>query len=637
LARHVFLAASLILAAAFQSILAVRSSVIAKDGVGFIRVAKEMQDDFAAVCAREDQHPGYPLLLLAATHLARAWPNDDPFDVWIVGGRLASGVCGLLAIVLLWLFARRLYDRRIADITVLLASFWPLLRQNASDILSDTPHLIFYLAAVWLVCEGAARQRARWFAAAGISSGLAFWMRPEGLLVSLAAVIALVVARRGVRASMAATAALATTTALVVAPYFVMTGKVTSKFSNKMTYFTQSTVQGPAGDANRAVPTASPAPVEPLPAWAWQLPQCGMTCEPAPGGRLSDEQSRPGSKVWVAVNGVFELGKELAQGFYYLFLIPLAVGRFAPGRHRWQFAPSTMTATVWIAHSGLLLLLYYVAGYISHRHVIPLVALLLPMTSVGLVRIGRQLAGGVSWLASLSSPPNGWLLSGQRRAAAFEGLARPRSATAFVVTAAVLGLLPKTIRPPHECYATVVSAAQWVGAHAHPGDSVLSTSAYVRFYSQLDGAVLGSEAENLTMGLAVAPTGHPWTFLVLEVDNRVLDRKRLGVLDALYEPLFDLCAHRRKTWLRVLVYRLKQNRASYERQVEWFHGQPRARFHIASVLWAAGFAVRSQGLEADEIASRPRFFSDVTPHPNAAFLRLDMAGGPAIESPPGVA
>jgi hypothetical protein len=274
---------------------------------------------------------------------------------------------------------------------------------------------------------------------------------------------------------------------------------------------------------------------------------------------LPDEKVRPASKLSVVVYGVVELGKELAQGFYYLLLIPLAVGRFAPGRRRWQDCPAAMTTAVWFAHAGLLLLLYYVAGYISHRHVIPLVALLLPMTGAGLEWIARRLAAGVTLLGSPSSPRSRWLLAPRRCAVAAPWLARPPMAMAAVVLAVVVGLLPKTIRPPHEVYAPVVSAAKWVRAHADPGESVLSTSGYVRFYSELNGAVLGSEAENLTLGLAVAPAGHPWTFLVLEVDDRVLNRARLKPLDALYEPLIDVPAHRRKTWLRVLVYRLKRD------------------------------------------------------------------------------
>src|SRR5438552_983626 len=89
-ARWLALSTALLLALGLQAIVVARSPIIAKDGVTFIRVAKELANDFVPTCRLEDQHPGYPALLLAGSRLARLWPHLDEFDVWIVGGRLAS-------------------------------------------------------------------------------------------------------------------------------------------------------------------------------------------------------------------------------------------------------------------------------------------------------------------------------------------------------------------------------------------------------------------------------------------------------------------------------------------------------------------------------------------------------------------
>ncbi|HUY34850.1 MAG TPA: glycosyltransferase family 39 protein [Pirellulales bacterium] len=555
------------LALAFQALIALRSPIIAKDGIAFIRAAKEVRTDFIAACRSEDQHPGYPALLLAGSRLARLWPDLDEFDVWIVGGRLAAGLCGVLAIVFLWLFARRLYDRQIADIAALLAAVWPLLRHNASDVLSDTPHLMFYLAAVWLSCEGLVRGRARWLAAAGVAGGLAFWVRPEGLLVPLVALVVMATARwrRQPRATPAGMTALALATLVVALPYVLSAGKFSSKksFFNRLTAATEASAAIPTTDQPTS-PTAplvgtvaAPSPAPAMPLWAWKLPEAGLLAEPGPGATLPDERTRPPSTIGVLLFALVELGQEMAQGFYYLLLIPLAVGRFAPGRRPWQAAPGRMATAVLCAHAALLLALYHVAGYISHRHVIPLVALLLPMTGVGLLWIAERLAAAVTALRGLESPPGRWLRIAKRIAARAPWLARPRMAMAAVALVVAAGLLPKTLKSPHKVYRPVVDAARWVRTHSQPGDSVLSTSGYVRFYAERFGVVLGSEAGTLACGFAVAPHSGPWTFLVLEVNDLTLDREQLTLLDAAYEQVLDLAAHPRKTWLRVLVYRLK--------------------------------------------------------------------------------
>jgi 4-amino-4-deoxy-L-arabinose transferase-like glycosyltransferase len=554
---HFGLAAAVFFALAAQTLVAMRSPIIAKDGIAFIRIAKRMQTDFVGACRLEDQHPGYPTLLLLSSRLARLWPNLDELDVWIVGGQLASGLCGALAIVFLWLLARRLYDRQIADIAALLAAIWPLLRQNASDVLSDTPHLMLYLAAVWLTCEGLVRGRVRWFAAAGVAGGLAYWVRPEGLLVPLAAlpVIASTHWRRQPRAMLCGMAALALASLLVALPYVLTSGKITSK---------KSIFNRPVATSEVAAPdVAQPSAPQPLafsiPSWAWQLPEAGLLTEPAPGATLPDERTRPDSLLGALTYAVIELGQEMAQGFYYLLLVPLAIGRFAPGRRTWQTVPGRMSTIVLCAHAALLVALYHVAGYISHRHVIPLVALLLPTTGVGLLWIAERLAVVMKNLRALASPPVQWLWIAKRMAALVPWLARPRMAMAAVALVVATGLLPRTVRPLHKVYGPVVEAARWIRTHSQPGDSVLSTSAYVRFYAERSGAVLGPEAGNLTVGFALAPKTGLWTFLVLEVNERMLDGERLTLLDTAYERVLDLAAHPRKPWLRVLVYRLKSS------------------------------------------------------------------------------
>jgi hypothetical protein len=509
------LAAALTLTALCQALIILRSPVIAKDAIGFIRIARSLATDPVATLRTEDQHPGYPAMVLAAERCYRWLSGRPEFDCYLAATRLASATCGLLSTLFLWLFARRLYDDRIANVTVLLAAVWPLFRFNASDGLSDTPHLTFYLAGAWLAAEGLVRGRIGWIVAAGVASGLAFWVRPEGLVVGVAA--GLVCGAKFVRLRLVSRgqaifiAAIVAATLLMVVPYVLVAGKITSK---KLPF------HRPVSAHAQAIAAAEPT--------------AGLLAEPPPGGTLPDEFRRPGTFLGTLALGLFELARELAQGFYYLALIPLAAGTFAPARPQPNRSVVLLHVLLMNGHAALLLLLYLTAGYISHRHVLPLVALMLPTAAAGTICLADEASRRIRFAGS------------------------PRRALAIAVCIFYVGLVPKCLRPLHEVYLPLLQAAQCVKSQAKPGDSVLSTSGYVRFYTDLPGILVGCEAPNLPIGLALAP-GQPWSFIVLEVDDRSFDRRTLCGATGQYEQLLELPAHPRKPWAKVLVFRTHSN------------------------------------------------------------------------------
>ncbi|HQU42289.1 MAG TPA: glycosyltransferase family 39 protein, partial [Pirellulales bacterium] len=589
--RYGTLAAAVLLGGLCQFYIVSSSPIIAKDGIGFIRIAKSLAIDPLTTLRVEDQHPGYPAMLLGCERAYRWLTGRDEFDSFLAATRLASGGCGLLSIVFLWLFARRLYDERIANVSVLLAAVWPLLRLNASDSLSDTPHLMFYLAGAWLAMEGLRSRRMGWFAGAGLASSLAFAVRPEGLLVGVAAglavawefcraryasqrilqtgssetssvagaeagrarpgihknaraasdaqVVALPGHRRGgawgeelahraalpqppltglndrrtqYKAALTIAGVLAAAS-LVVVPYALLAGKITSK---KLPFHRA------VSEHERAM-----ASVEPT---------TGLLAEPAPGSTLPDEFRRPSAFAGVVGLAIFELARELAQGFYYLALIPLAVGTFAPRRPKPNRRAAVMHVLLMNGHAALLLLLYLTAGYISHRHILPLVALMLPTAAAGAVCLAEAASQRLSFVGS------------------------PRRALAVVVFLFYVGLVPKCLKPLHTVYAPIYEAAECVKREARPGDSVLASSSYVRFYAGLPGIVVGSEAPNLPIGMYFAPGKKQWPFLVLEVDDRTFDRDALCGPSGQYDQILELPAHPRRPWAKVVVLHARQQR-----------------------------------------------------------------------------
>lgn len=516
--RYSALAAAVVIGAALQAVCVARSPIVAKDTTGFIRIAQELAVDPVNTFRVEDQHPGYPTMILAVFQMVEAGGGERPFDAWILASRLASNACGLLSIVFLWLFARRLYDERVANITALLSAAWPLLRTNAADGLSDTPHLMLCLAAAWLAAEGLSRGRLSVLAMAAAVSGLAYWTRPEGLLVGLAIAAALAVSlifRQRVMSRTRTVAGLALvclTLALVAGPYVFLAGKITSK----------------------KTPLSAP-PTAHAVAMATTEPTAGILAEPGPHAARPD-LSRPLMVALAAASGTLELGRELAHGLCYIGLLPLALGTFAASRPRPTRGTAAWHLLLLAGQAGLLVLLFCLAGYISHRHLLPLVTLMLPTTAAG---VGMLAEGLGSRLPALAGPSR----------------ARP-----VVIGLLVIAMSPKCIRPLHQIYAPIVEAADWVREHAQPGDGVLATSGYVRFYTQLPGILLGCETPNLSIAQHFAPDGVAWPYMVLEVDERTFDRRQLTASPARYRQVLELAAHPRKPWAKVAVFELCDRR-----------------------------------------------------------------------------
>ena len=54
-----------------------------------------------------------------------------------------------------------------------------------------------------------------------------------------------------------------------------------------------------------------------------------------------------------------------------------------------------MTTVLIFCHMGMLVLLFMTAGYVSHRHVMPLIGMMLPATAAGTIWLSERLAAYV--------------------------------------------------------------------------------------------------------------------------------------------------------------------------------------------------------------------------------------------------
>jgi hypothetical protein len=593
-----YLGLALLLAFALQVVIVARSPAIENDGIVFIDIAKGLLRDPLTTIRGRNQHPGYPAMILASRWLVcgRAW--SDQVASWTLPARLAAGLCGLLSVAAVWMFTRHFFDGRIAAVAAILFAATPAFRQNAADAMSDSPHLLFFLLAAWMAAVGFERWRPGWFLGAGLASGTAYWIRPEGLLV--AAVSGAVLAccffsrrRPNLRMLALCLLALAASSVTVAAPYVIVKGRLTSKKDLLQLFRGRSWQVRQRHSGERVVPPASkpaesaarePAEPDPRVGGAPQSSQAqprtragqpaarkargyrveasspavakadvtalappsvqplraeATPAEPSKAAPPAAEPTQveraarqrrptrgrpPGAKLqaraspWsVLVAAVEELASEIMQGLYTGLLVPLAVGLIASWRSRPMRTSSVLVVLICAADAALLLMLYVIVRYISHRHTMPMIALAMPWVGYGTACVAAGIQAATAKLT--------------RRAARIS--AGPFLHILVVVMAVALGW--RAARPLHRLRIPLVEAATWAGRQAAPGDWILSNSEYVPFYANMQGTVM-RRSERIPD--ATRPVdGGQYRFVILDAESETFDPDWLAALEHAYEPL----------------------------------------------------------------------------------------------------
>lgn len=544
---------------ALELAVALRSPLVSRDGLGFIEYATQLLADPAQAMRTHDQHPGYPLLIAATRCLLGTTPGTESPEGWVTAARVPSLVAGLAVVALVWGLTRETFPAPVATLAALLAAMLPLLRQNAADALSDTPHLAAYLLATWCALRGWSSPRGLgWWLATGLASGLAYWIRPEGLTPALVVAGLLVcqipLADRAERWRLAGAVALVlVSAAALVLPQAMLSGRWASKLTNKpllvawRSLVTESSPPNslPPNPAVSAVSAAVPGPplaLDPPPGAASTITeQAGGTppsppsppgsalpiatrsvaetpppplvavdlptgpelfARTAPGSDWAAEQARLREAllarswteiVWV---GLAELLGEIVKGLRYVLIVPLAWAWFGPSRRAAARPAVLVCGSLALAHVALLMTLYYVGGYISHRHVMPWVALMLPWVAAGCWQ-------GATQLIAVSARP-----------------AVARLVVATVGVGLVVSLMPRTLRPLNPAFAPLARAADYLRLVSAPGDRLLTNARHVSFLSGLPARVL-VEDHLPDVSTALAAPEASYAFVALDIASDI--------------------------------------------------------------------------------------------------------------------
>jgi hypothetical protein len=486
------LAAILLGTALLQAILLVRLPTISADGVTFIRIAKALATAPLATMHAEDQHPGFPALILVTTRALQACGFTSDPQAWMAGGLIVSFIAGILSVAVVWCFAREMFDATIANIAAVGFAVLPVPRAGAVDSQSDTPHVLLYLFAAWMASTGLANGSLRRLALAGLSSGLAFWIRPEGLEVALVAMpFVLWQAFRTPwpwRKSSLALVAVAGVAFVVAAPYMLLASKITSK---QLLFFKENPAPSyierlaeaeAAEEAAEAQETtaAVPAPVvvaaPTAAAPAVTAPVAAAVPAPAVDGDPEYSPALVSSLIGLAFAAFINC---ICQGLKFVFIPFYLLGDVALVWRRPAGIQIAFLATLGVTHIAILMSVYVFSGYIAHRHTIPLVGLAMPFAALGLYQSSAVVA---RWFRIQP-----W------------HLAVPALAICCMV------VLPYTLRHLNREFIPVMEATEWVQARLAPGSGIVCNSPYPGFYSGRPIAELKPLSPTLNEALLKAP------------------------------------------------------------------------------------------------------------------------------------
>lgn len=202
-----------------------RTAVIFNDGPVFLDIAEKLGSGRWAEALAAWQHPGYPLLIRVVEPVV-----GDGFGAAII----VSLVFGCAAVAALYVFLAQAWSRRVAAVGALLLAVNPYAARFSADVQSESVYLFFFLAAVAAAFAGL-RHRAPGLALlCGVLAGLAYLVRPEGIGVAVVAA-ALVGAAWlrggwGGRAAIAWIGALLVGAAAAMAPYLLAVRELSGGF-----------------------------------------------------------------------------------------------------------------------------------------------------------------------------------------------------------------------------------------------------------------------------------------------------------------------------------------------------------------------------------------------------------------------
>ena len=237
--QHVlYLSLLVLMAGAIRFWLIGHTAVAARDSIGYIRYALELESKpWAEVLRKNEQHPGYPAALLVTSWPVRQWMGGTTPASMQLSAQLTTTLAAILLVFPLYFLGCELFNPKIAFWGAALFQCLPATARATADGLSEGIYFLCAVTAIWLAARALRTNSLVQFVLCGLACGLAYITRPEGALILVAAGIVLfgLQALPEFRHSWSRVAicscGLALTGLLAGSPYYLATGKFTQKSS----------------------------------------------------------------------------------------------------------------------------------------------------------------------------------------------------------------------------------------------------------------------------------------------------------------------------------------------------------------------------------------------------------------------
>ena len=495
--NQIAIVAGLVLLATLVQVVTIcRATVTGLDAVRFTQSARMIdQHGLGEALRGQREQPLFPISVWAV-HRGVVWSVGEFRSSWALSAQLAAAFALVLSVVPVYFVAQRLAGATAAAWGSGLYCVLPEVSRLGADGISDPLHLLFFCLALWavivyltdragvrgttgacianhrrasngspvfpasIICYAAINKcgNSVWLLLAGVASGLAVLVRVEGLILPAALIMALGLCqfrgdlRQRWRRIPPAVGLLGLGFCLIVGPYLVLVDSITPKaaIARVLGRYDPPTVA-----------TASPKPAGGETAAIWYLdngrPMSFAKKEPtvslrrrglAPAGRMFLEGLVRAYGYWVgllALVGAWRLrlkqfGRANCFVCIYCLLFSTAAYHFAVGE-----------------------------GYISARHLLPLV-----VVGIGSMGYGVELAR--RWLA-------GFLLKLWHAKGSLPAKRAVRISTSAIVAVATASCLIDFAQPVHASRAGHRRAAAWLAREGLAPGSVLDTRGWTGLYS----------------------------------------------------------------------------------------------------------------------------------------------------------
>jgi 4-amino-4-deoxy-L-arabinose transferase-like glycosyltransferase len=342
--------------------------VIAKDGTVFVEYAKKIPMSPSQTMLQEYQHPGYPVLILAASKATDLFYKGGQLFRFIYAAQATALLFRILAIIVLYFFGKELVGARYAFRAVLILILLPKPAEYGSDALSDWPHLFFLALGMLMLFYGAKFGKWWLFTLAGLAGGLAYLIRPEGAQVVIYGLwwlgLQLFWKKRTLRKSHAVLGLVSMLFIfiIIVSPYMKLKGAVFPK-------------KGVGEFSSMGIPSTLFRTG--LPAHS----QAGLRRAQSSRSLRYDAIIVP-SQVGGAIFTIFENAGDTLMWF---FLVPYFIGIFLHFKeHKLLEYRQFFILALVVINVPLMIWLYCSHGYMSVRHTLPLVVFTMFFIPTGL-------------------------------------------------------------------------------------------------------------------------------------------------------------------------------------------------------------------------------------------------------------